>query len=227
MNSQKDSTPTDAMIIGSYTHSLILEPDKMSDYVIAPEGMNFSKKEGIQFKADNSDKQIIKYADHLTAKIMRDIVWNNSMCKTILSGGVAESSIFWKDEDSGVDCRIRPDIINHDLQLIIDLKTTIDASPEVFTKQSWNMDYHLQASFYQKGVYSESGMWYDWLFIAVEKDNPFLQPVLYKPDTTLLKYADGVICEQLPKFAECQRLDRWDGYPESIQTLTIPAWVKL
>lgn len=227
INGKKDDEPTNAMIIGSYTHTITLEPNNISQYVIAPEGMSFAKKEGIQFKKDNANKEIIKYDDDIIAKNISKQLNDNAMCKTILSGGIAESSIFWTDEESGVNIRCRPDYLNSELKIIVDLKTTIDASPEAFPKSAWGMQYHLQAAFYQKGVFQQFGEWYDFLFIAIEKGNPYLQPVIYKPDHELLKYSDMVINEQLKKFAECLHTDEWTGYSEKVISLSMPAWAKV
>lgn len=220
-----ESTP--AMELGSYIHSIILEPETVKEYAIQPEGLSLATKDGKEWKANNEGKTIIKYADHVNAMQMLDQVINNQMCKTILSNGIAESSIFWTDEESGVECRCRPDYINAELKIIVDLKTTIDASPEAFTKSAWSMQYHLQAAFYQRGVFQATGEWHDWLFIAIEKGNPYLQPVIYKPDAEILKYSDMVISEQLMKFAECQKINIWEGYSENIQTLSMPTWAKI
>ena len=36
--------------------------------------------------------------------------------------------------------------------MVIDVKTTSDASPEGFGKSSWNLGYHVQAAFYRRVI---------------------------------------------------------------------------
>lgn len=223
-----DRHATPAMILGSYFHSVILEPEiATSDYVVAPEGMSFATKEGKQWKSENEGKQIIKFEDSQMIDSMKNQVRNSPMCNGLLSfGGEAESSIFWTDDETGVLCKNRCDYLNHDMKTIIDLKTTADASPEKFQKSSWDLNYHLQGAFYQRGVMELTGEYYDWLIIAIEKDNPYIEPVIYKFSESLLSRGDEKVNELLKQFAECQRTDIWNGYPEGILELEIPAWVK-
>lgn len=216
---------TNAMILGGYIHSLILEPEKaVSEYAIQPDGLSLATKDGKEWKSQNADKIIIKYADSITAENAKKSLYLNPLSKRLLTGGIAESSIFWKDDETGIECKIRPDYLINDNNFIIDLKTTTDSSPASFKKSSWNLNYHIQASFYQRGIYAEFGEWFDFLIIAIEKDNPFLPAVIYSLDADLKEKADSIINEQLRYFSDCTQKKEWPGYVSGIQVLSAPDW---
>lgn len=85
-------------------------------------------------------------------------------------------SIFWQDADTGIDCRCRPDYI-HSSGIIVDLKSTLDASPAAFAKSCANSRYHVQDAFYSEGFYQAAGEWpRGFVFIAVEKPRPMPWP---------------------------------------------------
>lgn len=63
-------------------------------------------------------------------------------------GGYPEVSIFWKDQGTGLMCRVRFDYLN--LNFGIDYKTTIDVQD--IKKAIANYDYNLQSAIYQRGL---------------------------------------------------------------------------
>lgn len=85
-----------------------------------------------------------------------------------------ETSIF-ADHATGLSIKTRPDLYMPKSGLLLDLKTTISAAPENFTKTIFNMGYDKQAAFYRL-VCREAGLRVDdeFHFIAVEKTSPFV-----------------------------------------------------
>lgn len=91
-----------------------------------------------------------------------------------------DKSLVWKDE-CGAICKTRPDFASVNKNVIVNLKTTLDASPEGFARQVANYDYPLQAYMEIAGAMATGYMpdvkVYYWL--AVEKVKPF-NAVLYR-----------------------------------------------
>lgn len=146
--------------------------------------------------------------------------------------GKSEVSIFDTDPETGVAVKIRPD---HMLEpcadfpngLIIDAKSTTDASSAGFARQLWNLDYGLQAAFYTsvyQRVYGTQGrpafMW-----AACEKEAPHAS-ACYSAGRDLLEYWDAKISNLLHLFAECLSTDTWPGYPQIVQPLALPVWAE-
>ena len=223
---RQDSTEsTVAQNLGSYIHSMILEPETVAErYSVKPDGLSMATKDGKAWKEEQAGKIIVSYQDFITAENAKKSVDLNPMAARLLTGGIAEMSILWTDDETCLDLKCRPDYLNHELRTIIDIKTTTDSSPAGFKKSSWNLLYHIQASYYQRGVYAEFGEWFDFLFIAIEKDQPYLQVVIYSPDDDLKEKADNIVSEQLRYFADCQSKNEYPGYTSGIQILTAPDW---
>ena len=62
--------------------------------------------------------------------------------KLLKAKGDCEISYFWHDEKTGVLLKARPDKVVDDI--IIDVKTTVSANPNVFYKKAYDYGYHKQ-----------------------------------------------------------------------------------
>jgi len=95
--------------------------------------------------------------------------------KRMLEGSEYQQSFFWTDEETGLKLKTRPDLSKKKKQIIFDIKTTTDASPQGFARQVANMDYPLQAVMQIEGAintgYFKECEGYFWL--AVEKTPPY------------------------------------------------------
>lgn len=100
------------------------------------------------------------YADAVISKLIKNIEY--------------QYSIFWTDE-SGLKLKTRPDICKSKKNIIVDVKTTIDGSPEKFSKDMSNYDYPFQAVMQMDGAVKSGFMdkvdVYYWL--VVEKEPPY------------------------------------------------------
>lgn len=137
--------------------------------------------------------------------------------------GEAEKSVYWIDATTGVLCRCRPDWWRDD-NVIVDLKTTEDASPEGFAKSIANWRYDVQAAYYLDGVQQATGKRPKaFVFIAVEKKPPYGVGV-YVLDSESLDLGRAQYQHDLRVYAECVRSGEWPGYGDKIQTISLPGW---
>lgn len=175
---------TDAMKFGSAVHACLFEHQLfMNTYVIEPV-VNKRTKEGKQsladFTANCADKIIISQEDMITVKQIRDSILNKKTSRLLLNNGLAEHELYWTDKKTGINCKAKLDyLIEPCLQfpngLIIDLKTTTNASINEFAKSIYNFGYHNQLAFYceaVKNVYNTPD-YPIFVFIPVEKTAPF------------------------------------------------------
>jgi exodeoxyribonuclease VIII len=166
--------------------------------------------------------------DQLVA--MRESIMRHPAAKALLSlNGQAEKSVYWTDPETGELCRCRPDFWA-DNGLIIDLKTTEDASPEGFAKSIVNYRYHVQAPFYIDGVnhaIEQAGLDLatakGFLFIAVEKRAPYAVGV-YALDQDSIDIGRALYRRDLATYAQARASGVWSGYGNAIQSITVPAW---
>lgn len=225
--------PTASMVLGSLTHTLFLEPENFgSEYIIAPD-CDRRTKEGKEVYAafqDAADGLTVITAEQLqTAQAM-----SNALCGHIIheamTGGHAEASIFWDDEQTGLACRIRPDYHippseTWQYGLIIDVKTTDDARPEAFARTCVNFGYDLSAAMYCDGFMQHYGTHEAPLFLllVVERDAPHAV-ACYECSPEMLDKGNEKYRKAMQLLADSTASGMWPGYDDGIQLLNLPKW---
>lgn len=183
------------------------------------------------YEADCGDKVVITAEEFARAQAVAAAVMAHPIAGKLLApgSGVAELSCYWTDEKTGVLCRCRPDYWRHD-DIVVDLKTTTDASPEGFAKSIQNWRYHVQDPFYQDGIRAaiqQSGSDRKppkaFLFVAVEKTAPYAVSV-YRLDSESAEIGRREYREDLDTYAACLGTDSWPGYGDKIQPIGLPEW---
>ncbi len=225
---RKKEKKTPALIIGNAFHVLTLEFDKFAPhFVIRPKFSgtgSVAKKEA--FESEHSDKDIISMDEYDTIRRMRDSVMKHPIAYQLLQRGVAEQTIKWEDPETDAPCKCRQDWWNDDARLIVDLKSTEDASDEGFAKSSFKYRYHVQGAFYLDGATANGLNPEGFVFIAVEKTPPYLVNIFYLPPD-VKDFGTRVYKNDIFTYMECRKTNQWPGYDQRIKPLNLPSWVKL
>ena len=229
--------PTKQMILGSAFHTLVLEPELFEkEYIVesanAPkrptEIQRNAKKPSNQtlsaiafwdsFDDKAKGKTFISLDDLERLAIMKQRIAAHPAASTILNmSGVVEQSYQWKDSETGIICKSRPDFHTDDGSLIVDLKTTSDASELGFQKSVHNFRYHVQAGWYLRSLKEAK----QFVFIAVESKPPYLVAV-YNASPDMINAGNRVANKDLETLAQCRKTDKWIGYSEEITNLDLP-----
>lgn len=222
------SEPSPAMKAGTLAHCAIFEPEEIGRrYVVRPAGMTFTTKEGKSWR-DAQTLDIIDAEQLATAQAQAAAVRALPDVAALLADGVAEVSAFWIDEGTGELCKCRPDWVSPagDGVILIDGKTTQDASPDGFGRAIWNYAYHLQAAWYSDGYEAATGQRvHGFVFAAVESAWPHAAAAYMLGDDVLeLARADNR--RMLNLYAECKRTGVWPGYSTGVSLITLPAWAQ-
>jgi PDDEXK-like domain of unknown function (DUF3799) len=144
------------------------------------------------------------------------------VARRVLSQGEPELSAFGLVD--GVPCKARPDHWDARLGVTADLKTTADASPAGFAKSVANFRYHVQAAFYTDVMAAAGVTVESFLFIACERNPPFLVGV-YVLDSEALEIGRAEYQRDLALYKECVESGSWPGLSERIELLTLPKWM--
>lgn len=218
MAEERDSV---ALRQGRLAHLGILEPDRYAKEVaVAPECDKRTKEGKAIFEAftrESAGKEIASNKDHTLVSALRKSVEANTLANRVLSGGTAEVSAYWVDEETGVLCRARADYLN--AGIIIDLKTTTDATFRAFQRQSEIYKYHLSAAFYLDGFKKALGSdvkSFGW--VAVEKSSPYAI-AFYAADDTLIEAGRVEYRQALTTFLNCAAKETWPAYPQEFVTM--------
>lgn len=224
---REPSTPTDAMIIGSAVHTAVLEPDLFGpQYCCAPAGIDKRTKVGKEawgaFVADNAGKAVLSADDYERIQKIATAVRAHPTAQKILATGEAERSVYWNDAATGVLCRSRPDWMRP--SMLVDLKTSIDASADEFNRSLLSFGYHRQAAHYLDGIAAVTGEAHNnFVFIAVEKSRPFAVACYVLDDAAIaLGREENRRAREL--YARCLETNQWPGYPADVQTITLPSF---
>jgi hypothetical protein len=213
----KQSEP---MLIGAATHKLILEPKTFHHEFVVWEGGRRAGGEWKAFKEYHSGKDIITKVQYEEIKVMARAVRNHPEANKLLSGGDAEQSVFWRDEETGVLCRARADYIkpNGNSNILIDVKTCVSAEPEKFAKDLINLGYPLQQAMYMDAFKSTA-----FAFICIEKVTNTVQ--VYTLDDLFYEAGHFIYRQALEKWAGHLQADHWPVFTgEPIKQLDCPEW---
>tara|TARA_Y100000004_G_scaffold142180_1_gene161689 strand:- start:36 stop:887 length:852 start_codon:yes stop_codon:yes gene_type:complete len=223
----RDSTA--AFDIGTVVHASALpgeNPDEIA--VRMPEGVKKTTKEGIAFKKEHQGKIILNSSDAYAVDQMMLSLREHPFTAGLVNGelkGKSERSFFCTDKETGLELKARPDFILDDCSLILDLKTTIDASPNGFQRSVANYRYFVQASHYLDVIEGATGTRPQaFLFIAVEKTRPFSTAV-YMADQAMVDLGKQQAREDLNNIAQWIADDKFPGYSERVEELSLPKWM--
>ncbi|GAW36982.1 exodeoxyribonuclease 8 [Roseovarius sp. A-2] len=179
-------------------------------------------------------KTILTPAQWRDVRGMRDAALEHPKMRKLLTDprGKAELSAYWRDEETGLLCRCRPDLWVGDV--VFDLKTTDDAREHSFERSVEKFRYYVQAPFYLDGLrkaIEQSGQRLPeglevpkhFVFGAVEKKAPYLNAV-YVLDPISMEIGRREIREDLNALADAIGRDQWPGYSRDIRPIGLPAW---
>lgn len=221
-----DKADSDTLLFGSAFHDYILLPDVFEEaYTVLPPDFNGRTKDGgSTLDAIRAQGRIaLKYEWMEAIEGMAASLAAHPKAAALLSGGKAEQSIFWTDEDTGIQCRCRPDYI-HPGGILVDLKTTNDAGAEEFARSVVKYRYHIQDAFYSEGYYRAFGKWpRGFVFVAVEKTAPYAV-ACYSLDDEAKSYGRELFQRDLQTLLQAEQTQEWQAYSHEIQTLSLPAW---
>lgn len=116
---------TPALLTGSAVHKMVLEPDAFFDeFAVLPQfdrRTKSGKEEYAEFVEASVGKTIISDEVYQLSVDIAESVSHHKTARSLLSGGKAETSYFWNDIRTGMECKCRPDYLRSgfcvDLQL--------------------------------------------------------------------------------------------------------------
>lgn len=238
---------TKAMFCGTLAHCAQLEPDAMAArYIVVPEdaprrpsaaqwGAKKPSPDSMaamdwwtNFSASAQGLEIVTAEQYAATQMQLAAIQQAPELAALFATGAGEQSVFWRDDATGMVCKCRPDWV-HPLpdgrDILVDLKSTADASPEAFSRTVWNFGYHRAAAWYSAGWKAATGRDVAaFVFGAVTSSYPHLAAAYMLDETTLQRGADE--CRRLlDRYAECRRTDSWPGYGP-LRLISLPAWAK-
>ncbi len=219
--------------IGTAVHCALLEPEYFNDrmFVLPVEFKDYRKKDAqaLREHAYLRDMTPLLGDQFSAVTVMAEAVRAHPIAGPLLTGGIAEQSLFWRDETNGVMRKCRPDYRvdraknRSDDAWIINLKTAASAHPEAIRRVAWDNHWWSSQAYTMEGLAAHGIEVSDYLYIVVEKDQPHYVVVYRLPERAVEM---GMLFNQkaVNTFAWCQRTGDWPGYAQTIVDIEPFAW---
>ncbi len=170
------------------------------------------------------DGQILLISDNYDdCYTVQSEAWKHPVVKKLATEtSIFEASAFWHHERTGLQCRCRPDLVVPKMKLMVDLKTTADASAWNWARTAGNLGYHVQEGMYTEGWNKAGGDPTEaFIFVVIEQKAPFCTAV-YELPPHAAEEGRMVMERALDRYKECLESNKWPGYPERVVELDIP-----
>ncbi len=227
---------TKALDFGKAAHALVLgEPEFAAHFIISPFDA-FTTKEARSWR-DEQTKTIVKAADmdaiHAMARRMRE----TPATARAFTEGKPEQSFIWRDRETGVWLKSRPDWVPEDLATnwSQEYKSAVSIHPRKLSAQAFQLCYDVQAAMTFDGIVAVTGSPpLGIAHVCQEKAEPYLCDLrIFTPDQIDLgrvRYRKA-----LRIFAQCWERHlagapepvAWPAYSEAGTFFSTPAWVTM
>lgn len=212
-----------------------LQEKEKRDYS-TPRNSTRYKAEHSKFLEANKGKYIIPQngaQSYESIEYMLESCYSDETIKRLITNTEYQLSLFWTDDQTGLNLKTRPDICKRKKNVIVNLKTTNDGSPKAFSKDLAKFDYPLQACVEISGCLATGLMPtvdnYFWL--VVEKTAPY--------NATIYEFTESDIRSTMMEYeyllniiAGAKEKNEWPGYTQQadnkhgILQAQIPLWYK-
>ena len=222
---------TNSFLIGRAVHKYVLEKDDFfNEFAVAPlvdRRTKEGKAEWLLFQDQSVGKDIITQEDFEKIQAMYDALYATPFVSKLLSGE-KELSFFTEDDRTGLTVKCRPDCLTEigEANILIDYKSCADASSDGFMKDAIKLNYDLQLGFYKDIVDEVREKEHTVIFIAQEKNPPYLVNIL-EANEYFIRSGRDMYRTYLDMYAECLENDDWYGYTkDGVNTLGLPGWLQ-
>ena len=226
-STEEKNEPSDAMILGSVFHAIMLQPDKARELYAVKLKVDGRSKDGKayneQFAIENAGKFVITYEQEAQLLAMRSsIISHPKACVLLAQSDYKELPVFGTYPTPYGDVRLKGLIDAYDSKngFVNDLKTCEDCSQEGFRKAIWERRYDFQDVQYGWLLQNAGKPVNQFNFICVEKKPPFAVAVYSISAESLLKSA-GRWEDLVFEFASCNKTGIWKAYSDDIVEITL------
>lgn len=219
---------TPALAFGRAYHCRVLEPARFAEqYQVTPD---FGPLQSSRNRAARDEwlaahpgvtllaRDVMEQIEAMHAALMQ-----HKVAAALMKSGLSEVTMRWTDRETGLPCKARADWWIPDRGVLMDLKTTEDASPDAFRRAVVQHSYHVQHAHYVDGAAECGETAKHFLIVAQEKRKPY--PVaVYHIDSFAEARGYELRQRSMETLRQCMETDTWPAYGAGITELTLPAW---
>lgn len=184
--------------------------------------INNKRKEEHEDAVLEKGKLVLSLNDYHLLQNMKQALMNHAEAWELIQGGIYEQSYFWKDKESGLLVKARPDILHNNMY--VDLKSCDSASTRAYQKAMVTHGYHIQGSMVQDGVRELEGRdLHAVINICIEKKYP------HQIGIKIISYEALEIGRKKYKkvLLDLSRAIEYNTFPSyQPETIDLPNWTK-
>lgn len=243
------NSSTPILRLGTLVHLAVWERDRFATRVVQPSFGDLRFKENKARKAEwfaslpddmvetsvdaesGKTERTVKpgaliltpHEDRQVQEMAAEVITHPEVREMMNDGAIFEATVYWRDEETGIWCRARPDCVSPALRIIGDLKTCEDAGDEAFSRSIHNNLYHIQVAHYLDAAEAVTGDPWVWKFIPLERNPPYLCRVIQLHDEAVV-HGRQLRRQALRKLADCLASGKWPGYGERANPINLPPY---
>lgn len=224
-----DDNDTPTLAFGRAFHCALLEPKRFATaYAVPPDFGDLRTKAGKAARdawhASNPRVETIPQEDMDRITGMLRAVHAHPWARRAVQDGSSEVTCRWIDAETGLPCKARADyFVQGRAPYVLDVKTTLDASPEEFTRSIAKYGYHIQHAHYCEGWRNAGIPLSNYLLLAVESQAPYAV-ALYHIDAEAEQRGYDLRSKGIQRIAHGMQTGEWPAYTNDITRLSLPRW---
>jgi hypothetical protein len=224
-----NSGGTDAMIVGSAFHDMILRPGLFKElWGVLPEGFTARSNDSKALKAELEAKyngRVLKADQHNELLTWGKAAEQDPVLKSLLPF-ITDTELTLTWQEGTIPCKARIDAVAKikDQTLLIDIKTAKSAAPYAFMQSCVGYGYIIQSCHYLAGARANGLIPEEstkFIHVVLEKEPPYLVAT-YTLDDATLELGEKRRQEALRKYGLAKGSDIWPGYSQQIETVSAP-----
>lgn len=221
---------TDALRVGNAIHSAILEPDLFKEHYARKPECDRRYKEGkavyAEFLRTIGTREELADDEYQLCLNIRDAVYKHKIARGLLANGTAEHAFFCNERETGELIKCRTDYFANDGDMVVDVKTTLDASPIEFGRDATNYRYDLAPPWYFDVISEVTGQRpRHWVWLVVEKTEPYAIGLYYAQKQDIARARDTARRNFL-EIVKQRQLGTWNDYGAEVRPLELMPWAK-
>jgi len=219
--------PTPALILGTATHRMILEPNRVGDFAVWGEADDQKVRRGKiwdAFQESHQGKMILTVDERDAMVGMAVAVRKNLPIRRYADAkGPTEISMFWRHPFTQRRYKARLDKLVPETHTIFDLKTTRDCQSYRFGGQSYALGYHIKMAIQWYGYKELTGIEPKMRMGAIDSKPPH-ESAVYRLTKDVLLQGIEELDLLVEKLDACEKSGVWPAEQDEETDLILPSW---
>lgn len=224
LNPRRPPIDTDALKFGRAAHAIILgEPEFAKHFIVSPYD-DFRTKEARAWR-EKQIRTVVTKPQMEMIHAMAATILQEPDIKNAFIDGKPEQSLIWKDAETGIWLKSRPDWLPNAINFVPNYKTTKNAKPSEWRTDAFKKyRYHMGAALCIEGLKQVLG-WSDpsYYFVVQEKEAPWVALPIIMRDTDI-EWGALLNRASLRKLSDCLMSGKWPAYAEGAVEISMPEW---